>query len=94
VIVVAPGNIATSIWDKQTDDIIEKYRNTDYYQLLKNQMSNIGSDVVTKAMSVEEFSNAFFSVFEDTRPADRYTIIKSKNNKIPFSKAKVRIMRS
>ena len=94
VITVAPGNIATAIWDKQTEDIIEKYRNTDYYDLLKNKIRYIGSDVVKQAMSVEEFSNAFYSVFEDVSPVDRYTIVKSRNKKIPFSKSKIRILRS
>ena len=94
VVVVAPGNIATAIWDKQTDDIVEKYRNTDYYSSLKNSIRSISSDVVKQAMSVEEFSDAFYSVFEDVSPVDRYTIIKSRNEKIPLSKVKVRILRS
>jgi short-subunit dehydrogenase len=94
VIVVAPGNIATTIWDKQTDEITEKYRNTDYYSSLKNTISNIRSNVVKNAMSVDEFSDAFYSIFKDISPANRYTIIKSRNNRIPFSKAKVRIIRS
>lgn len=94
VVVVAPGNIATAIWDKQTDDIVEKYRSTDYYSSLKDSIQNIRSDVVKQAMSVEEFSDAFYSVFEDASPVDRYTIIKSRNERIPLSKAKVRILRS
>lgn len=93
VIVVAPGNIATAIWDKQTDEITEKYRNTDYYTSLKNSVKNISSNVVKNAMSVREFADAFYSVFEDMDPANRYTIIKSRNSKIPFSKVKVRIIK-
>ena len=94
VVVVAPGNIATAIWDKQTDDIVEKYRNTDYCSSLENSIKNINSNVVKQAMSVEEFSDAFYRVFEDVSPVNRYTIIKSRNEKIPLSKMKVRILRS
>jgi NAD(P)-dependent dehydrogenase (short-subunit alcohol dehydrogenase family) len=94
VIVVAPGNIATAIWDKQTDAVIEKYRNTDYFAALQAKISEIGSGVVRQAMSVEEFSSAFFDVFTDARPANRYTIDRSKNGRNPFSKVKVRIRRS
>ena len=94
VIAVAPGNIATAIWDKQTDEMSEKYRNTDYYDSIRHTINSIGDNVVKKAMSVEEFCNAFFDVFEDASPANRYTIVKSRNKKIPFSKATVRILRS
>ena len=94
VIVVAPGNIDTAIWDKQTEDLAEKYRDTDYYHSIKNSIRNIGSDVVDQAMSVEEFSNAFYSLFREARPQNRYTIIKARNKTMPFSKVKVRILQS
>lgn len=94
VIAVAPGNIATAIWDKQTEDLIEKYRDTDYYNSLKKRMNQIDSDIVKQAMSAQEFSNAFYGVFEESSPADRYTIVKARNKKLPFSRAKVRILRS
>jgi len=94
VIVVAPGNIATAIWDKQTEHIAAKYRNTDYFDSLISKIRSIASTTVKEAMSIEEFSDAFYSVFEDPGTADRYTIIKSKNKKMPFGKAKVRILPS
>jgi NAD(P)-dependent dehydrogenase (short-subunit alcohol dehydrogenase family) len=94
VIAVAPGNIATAIWDKQTDDIAEDYRDTDYYDLLKYSLDSISANTVKNAMSVEEFCDAFYDVFTDPRPANRYTIQKSRNEKIPFSKATVRTVRS
>lgn len=94
VIVVAPGNIATAIWDKQTDDISETYRNTDYYESLKYSIDSIRSNTVKNAMSVNEFCDAFYDVYKDARPANRYTIQKSRNDKIPFSKATVRTLRS
>lgn len=94
VIVVAPGNIATEIWGKQTEEIVGKYRNTDYFNGLRDKLDSISTDVVTQAMSVEEFSRAFYSVFTELSPANRYTISKSRNRKIPLSKPKVRIIRS
>jgi NAD(P)-dependent dehydrogenase (short-subunit alcohol dehydrogenase family) len=94
VVSVAPGNIATAIWDKQTKDGIEKYRGTDYYDLLNDKLDGLDSDVVRKAMTVDEFADAFYEVFDDADPADRYTIVKSKNRKNPFSKLEVRVLRS
>lgn len=94
VTTVAPGNIATAIWDKQTKDVIEPYRGTDYYELLEAKLDGLGPDVVDKAMTVEEFARAFYRVFEDPDPADRYTIVKSRNKKNPFSKLEVRVLRS
>ena len=93
VIVIAPGNIATEIWGKQTEEMIGKYRSTDYFDGLGVKLNTISTDVVRQAMSVEEFSSAFYGIFTDSSPADRYTIVKSRNRKIPLSKAKVRILR-
>lgn len=93
VIVVAPGNIATSIWDKQTYEIVEKYKETDYYNLLKGSINYISNNVKKDAMSVDEFADAFLKIMEDKNPAMRYTLIKCKFKKIPFTKNRLRVFR-
>lgn len=94
VTVVAPGNIATALWDKQTIELAEKYRHTDYFEELTSSLRNITSSTVKTAMSVEEFSDAFYRVFAETEPANRYTIVKVKQSKIPFKSATVQIRQS
>ena len=95
VIVVAPGNIATDIWTKQTLDVIEKYEKTNYYMDLKKYLERIQSETIKEAMSIEEFSSLFYDIFCTPDPANRYTIMKSKG-RFPFSlfsQEKTRVMK-
>jgi len=84
VIVVAPGNISTSLWGKQTEEIIDKYADTEYFPSLQQSIATINSTVVETAMTIEDFSEAFFSIYKEREPADRYTIVKTRRKKIPF----------
>lgn len=93
VIVVAPGDISTSIWGKQTEEIIDRYADTEYFPSLKQSIAAINSTVVEKAMTIEDFSEAFFSIYQESEPADRYSIEKSRRTKIPFSKETVKVFR-
>jgi NAD(P)-dependent dehydrogenase (short-subunit alcohol dehydrogenase family) len=79
VIVVAPGNIQTSLWDKQTAGVIEKYKDTGYYSSLKRSLEHISTTVVKTAMTPEEFSRQFLEIFSESDPAERYTIYKESN---------------
>jgi NAD(P)-dependent dehydrogenase (short-subunit alcohol dehydrogenase family) len=92
VIVVAPGNIATDIWPKQRSDLIEQYRQTDYYADLQQKLMWISKDVARDAMSVEEFTTALYGVFANPAPADRYTIVKAKKWPGPLSRHRVRVI--
>lgn len=93
VIVVAPGSIVTAIWDKQTEKTADKYRDTDYYDPLRKKIKDIDTSVPKEAMSVDEFVNAFYTIFNEANPTNRYTIIKSKITRLPFSAFKVRVIR-
>jgi len=91
VIVVAPGNIATDIWPKQTASLIERYADTEYYSALQRTLRLIGSETVKTAMSVEEFCSAFYAILTDPEPRERYTIVKRRRRRIPFSRNRVRV---
>jgi NAD(P)-dependent dehydrogenase (short-subunit alcohol dehydrogenase family) len=93
VIVVAPGNISTSLWGKQTEKIINEYAATEYFPSLRQSITKINSTVVETAMTIEDFSEAFFGIYTEKEPADRYTIVKTRRKKIPFSKEIVRVLR-
>lgn len=86
VIVVAPGNIATEIWPKQTADMISRYESTDYFPALKRSVETINSSTVKNAMSVADFCDALYEVFATPEPADRYTIVKARRPGVPFSR--------
>lgn len=93
VIVIAPGNIATDIWSKQTDELIGKYKNTSYYAELKRYLDKLHGETVEDAMSIEEFSDLFYEIYSDPNPAERYTIQKCRRWRYPlslFSKVKTR----
>jgi len=90
VIVIAPGNITTDIWPKQTATLIERYARTSYYPALEQTLRRIG-DTAKGAMSVDEFSRAFYEVFSKPQPGERYTIVKRKRRRIPLSRSRVRI---
>lgn len=95
VIVVAPGNIATDIWPKQTGELADRYRDTDYAADLRDMLAAIRTTTVQNAMSIEEFCDAFFSILADANPQDRYTVLKSRRRTgrlRRFSRVKVRLL--
>jgi NAD(P)-dependent dehydrogenase (short-subunit alcohol dehydrogenase family) len=94
VVVVAPGNIATEIWGKQRSDLLEPYRQTDYFAALQQRLAWIAADAIPNAMSVEEFASALYDVYADPTPANRYTIIKGKKPGMLPSRRTVRVTKS
>lgn len=92
VIVVAPGNIATPIWSKQSHSVIQKYRDTPYYEALEQTVDGLESWAVRTSMTVEEFCGALLRIVSLRNPADRYTVVKSRRPRVPFSRSRVRII--
>lgn len=92
VTVVAPGNIRTSIWSKQSADRIEPYRSTDYFEALQGLLKHINGPIVRNAMSAEEFAEALQQIALLKSPADRYTLVKARSRWTPFFPAKVRLI--
>lgn len=91
VVVIAPGNIATDIWPKQTADLIEPYRDTSYYPALAGMLDELRTEIVKGAMTVEEFCDAFYAIFRAHDPAERYTIVKRRRRRVPVSRFRVRV---
>jgi NAD(P)-dependent dehydrogenase (short-subunit alcohol dehydrogenase family) len=90
VIVMAPGNIATEIWPKQQDGQIEAFAGTSFYPALRKRLEWIRTDAVPNAMTVQEFADVLYGIFTDPTPADRYTVIKAKKPRIPWSRRQAR----
>lgn len=86
VIVVAPSNIATSIWDKQRQEIVDRYRDTPSYGALRDKLNWIASHAQKDAMSVEEVSNTIYEIFVNPQPAERYTIAWQRRGWGPFAR--------
>jgi NAD(P)-dependent dehydrogenase (short-subunit alcohol dehydrogenase family) len=93
VIVVAPGNIATSIWKKQTPELIQKYKGTAYYKALTDTLDELKTNTIVHSMTIDEFSDEFIKIIKDDHPAFHYTIVKTKNHNYPWSKEKIRVMK-
>ena len=97
VIVIAPANIKTNIWPKPTDEILERYKNTDYAKALTEYVRMLPAKISANAMTVDEYCAAFYEIFREPNPSNRYTIFKGKRWKRPFSRLsrlKVRVLRS
>jgi len=91
VVVIAPGNIATDIWPKQTDTLIEPYSDSGYYPELVKTLHQIRTNTVKNAMSVEEFCEVFYAIFRNGKPADRYTVVKKRRRRF-LSRLRVRVI--
>lgn len=86
VIVVAPSNIATSIWAKQRQEIVDRYRDTPSYGALRGKLNWIAEHAQKDAMSVEEVSNIVYDIFVSPQPAERYTIAWQRRGWGPFAR--------
>ena len=91
LVVVAPGNIETSIWKKQKKETVEKYKNTEYYNSLLGYVNSLQQGAPSNSMKIDEFCKAFMLIFNTNNHLKRYIIVKGKRARIPFSKNKVRI---
>ena len=95
VVVVAPANIATEIWPKQSAELIEPYKGTDYFDALEALTNKFSVEKPHDAMSIEEFSEAMYRIYCIQDPASRYTIYKGRWGPSPLNKFfrnRVRIM--
>jgi NAD(P)-dependent dehydrogenase (short-subunit alcohol dehydrogenase family) len=78
VIIVGPGMVKTAIWDKQTDDVLEKYRNTDYYAAGKTFTEFLKKTIPGEGLDLDVFGNKLLKIFEKKHPKTRYAIAKNK----------------
>lgn len=92
VVVVAPSNIGTSIWAKQTKELADRFEGTPYYSALLALVDHIRTSIAPNAMTVEEFADAFVEIIVTPSPAERYTVVKSKSRRNPFTQAKIRLI--
>jgi len=89
VIVIAPDSISTPLWQKQETAHADRYKDAPEHRRLLDLLEYIRGPIAERAMSVEEFVDAFFEVVTMANPKDRYTIKRTKGPG-PFGKTKVR----
>ena len=80
VIVVGPGNIKTAIWGKNKAETIEQYRETDYYEPLKNMHKYMQDLVPRDSLDLDVFSRRLIRIFEKKNPGTRYTVVNKPLN--------------
>jgi NAD(P)-dependent dehydrogenase (short-subunit alcohol dehydrogenase family) len=80
VIVVGPGNIKTAIWEKNKAETIENYRETDYYEPLKNMHKYMQDLVPRDSLDLDVFSRKLVKIFEKKNPGTRYTLVNKPLN--------------
>jgi len=75
VIVIGPGNIKTAIWGKNKNETLEQYRDTDYYQPLKNLHEYMKELVPKDSLDLDVFSKKLVKIFEKKKAKPRYTVV-------------------
>ncbi len=80
VVVIGPGNIKTAIWDKNKPETIEQYKETDYYEALKNMHQYMKELVPRDSLDLDVFSKKLVRIFEKKNPRTRYTIVNKPIN--------------
>lgn len=78
VVIVSPGLIKTKIWDKVSDEVFEKYRDTIYYKPFKDFVSFFRKAIPQDAFELEDFSRQLRKIFETPSPATSYVLVKNK----------------
>lgn len=78
VIIVGPGLVKTKIWDKMTDDLFEKYRQTHYYDSYKYFVNFFKKAIPKEAIELYDFSRKLRKITESPKPKTRYSIVKNK----------------
>ena len=77
VIIIAPGAIRTPIWAKADDLDVERYRDTEYFDVLtrmKSMMQAFGDE----GLEAEEVGNLALRVLTAEKPKTRYPILKNR----------------
>lgn len=80
VVVIGPGNIKTAIWDKNKPETIEQYKETDYYEALKNMHQYMKELVPRDSLDLDVFSKKLVRIFEKKNSRTRYTIVNKPIN--------------
>lgn len=74
VIIIGPGPVQTSIWDKGS---LKRFEGTTYYDSLAKFFGKFVSDG-KKGMSLDECSRQIAVIFETPKPKVRYAIVQNK----------------
>lgn len=85
VLVIAPGNIQTELWQKQTTELVARYAGTEYHDTLVGLLAQIRGPLLEQAMTADEFAQAFYEIFTLPTPADRYTVKKGRPSRLSFT---------
>ena len=76
VIAIEPGPIKTDIW-KKSENQLEKFRDTDYFDVLKNA-NTIIKRIEKSALPVERISKVILKCLEKRKPKTRYIVHKNR----------------
>jgi NAD(P)-dependent dehydrogenase (short-subunit alcohol dehydrogenase family) len=72
VVIVAPGAVATPIWDK-TESVVEGFNNTSYAPALE-KMKKVMLDTAAKGLAPERIGEAVKTALTSDKPRVRYTV--------------------
>jgi short-subunit dehydrogenase len=74
VIIIEPALINTSIWDKDLDGRIEKYRNTIFYEANRKKLEQEAREAKQNGVQPEVVAEAIFKALTAPNPKSRYLV--------------------
>ncbi len=78
VVVIEPGPIKTAIWDKLEDEDVERFRDTDYYPMLKRVLGDFLARGREGALPAEDIAALVYEGLTATLPKARYVALANK----------------
>ena len=86
VVLIEPGPIKTPIWRKSMDPLLEKFKGSDYSQIMKKSNEKFMGPAIENALSSERAVKLILKEFEKSRSRSRVVIVaqKFKNWTLPM----------
>lgn len=86
VVLIEPGPIKTPIWRKSMDPLLEKFKGSDYSQIMKKSNEKFMGPAIENALSSERAVKLILKEFEKPRSRSRVVIVaqKFKNWTLPM----------
>ena len=78
VILIEPGPIKTPIWEKSMDPMLDKFKDSAYYPIMKKSQEKFMTPSIQKALTSDKAASIIFNEFEKKRSRSRKVIIAQK----------------
>ncbi len=78
VVLIEPGPIKTPIWDKSMEPLLDKYKDSAYYRIMKRSQEKFMAPSIEKAYPSSKASKLIFKEFQKPKSRARLVIVSQK----------------